>query len=195
MKVNDIITLGTYPQTKYSEEVSPLAWKVLAVEGDKALVITEKIIDQVRFNEKYAEATWETSIARAWMNGEFVEKAFTAEEKAQIVPVVNATPDNAKWGTKGGADTEDMVFALSQEELAQYIPEAAARRAVPTDKAIENGVYIFTETGCGTYWLRSMGYVQYAASRVGCGGTVAEMIYDDVRPHHGVRPAMWIKAN
>ena len=37
MKVNDIITFGTYPQTKYKDEVSPLEWKVLAVEDGKAL--------------------------------------------------------------------------------------------------------------------------------------------------------------
>ena len=195
MKVNDIITFGTYPQTKYTDEASPLTWKVLAVEGDKALVITEKVIDQVRFNEKYADVTWADSILRGWLNGEFLNKAFTADEQAKIVATKVSTPDNATWGTKGGEDAEDKVFALSIEELEQYIPEKADRRAMPTGKAEENGVYVYTETGYSVWWLRSSGYVQYAGSRVGAGGHIEDKIYDDVRPHRGARPVMWIKAN
>ena len=147
MKVNDIITFGTYPQTKYTDEVSPIEWKVLAVDGDKALVITDKIIDQVRFNEKYADVTWADSILRGWLNNEFFNKAFTAEEKEKILTTAVSTPDNDKWGTKGGEDTEDKIFALSIQELEELIPELNDRRAEATGKALENGVYIYAETG------------------------------------------------
>lgn len=195
MKVNDIITFGTYPQTKYTDEVSPLEWKVLKVEDGKALIITDKIIDQVRFNEKYADVTWADSILRGWLNNEFFNKAFTADEKEKILTTAVSTPDNAKWGTKGGADTEDKVFALSIQELEELIPELNDRRAIATGKALENGVYIYAETGFSVWWLRSSGYVQYAGSRVGAGGHIEDKIYDDVRPHRGARPVMWIKTN
>lgn len=195
MKVNDIITFGTYPQTKYTDEVSPLEWKVLKVEDGKALIITDKIIDQVRFNEKYADVTWADSILRGWLNNDFFNKAFTADEKEKILTTAVSTPDNAKWGTKGGADTEDKVFALSIQELEELIPELNDRRAVATGKALENGVYIYAETGFSVWWLRSSGYVQYAGARVGAGGHIEDKIYDDVRPHRGVRPVMWIKTN
>ncbi len=195
MKVNDIITFGTYPQTKYTDEVSPLEWKVLKVEDGKALIITDKIIDQVRFNEKYADVTWADSILRGWLNNEFFNKAFTADEKEKILTTAVSTPDNAKWGTKGGADTEDKVFALSIQELEELIPELNDRRAAATGKALENGVYIYAETGFSVWWLRSSGYVQYAGSRVGAGGHIEDKIYDDVRPHRGARPVMWIKTN
>ena len=195
MKVNDIITFGTYPQTKYTDAVSPIEWKVLAVEDGKALVITDKIIDQVRFNEKYADVTWADSILRVWLNNDFYDKAFTAEEKEKILTTAVKTPDNDKWGTKGGEDTEDKVFALSIQELEQLIPELNDRRAVATGKALENGVYIYAETGFSVWWLRSSGYVQYAGSRVGAGGHIEDKIYDDVRPHRGARPVMWIQAD
>lgn len=195
MKVNDIITFGSYPQTKYSDEVSPLEWKVLKVEDGKALIITDKIIDQVRFNEKYADVTWADSILRGWLNNEFFNKAFTADEKEKILTTAVSTPDNDKWGTKGGEDTEDKVFALSIQELEELIPELDDRRAEATGKALENGVYIYAETGFSVWWLRSSGYVQYAGSRVGAGGHIEDKIYDDVRPHRGARPVMWIKAN
>lgn len=195
MKVNDIITFGTYPQTKYTDEVSPLEWKVLKVEDGKALVITDKVIDQVRFNEKYADVTWADSILRGWLNGEFYDKAFTDDEKAKILATKISTPDNDTWGTKGGEDTEDKVFALSIPELEELIPVMADRRAMPTGKAEENGVYVYTETGYSVWWLRSSGYVQYAGARVGAGGHVEDKIYDDVRPHRGARPVMWIQAD
>lgn len=195
MKVNDIITFGTYPQTKYKDEVSPLEWKVIAVEDGKALIITDKVIDQVRFNEKYADVTWADSILRGWLNSDFYGCAFTDAEKEKILTSSIKTPDNDKWGTKGGEDTEDKVFALSIEELERYLPERADRKAEPTGKAVENGVYVYTETGYCVWWLRSSGYVQYAGSRVGAGGHIEDKIYDDVRPHRGARPAMWIKAD
>ena len=191
-EIGGIVTFGTYPQVKYSAESAPIEWKVLDVQGDKALVISDKVLEMVRFNEKYADTTWAGSILRSWMNGEFYDKAFSESEKAAIQATKISTPDNAKYGTKGGEDTEDKVFALSVEELEKYFPEAAARRAEPTGHATEDGVYTYTETGYTIWWLRSPGYVQYAASRVSVGGAVSDMIYDDVRAHRGARPAMWI---
>ena len=193
MKVNDIIKLGNYPQTKYSDELSPIEWRVLSVEDGKALVISEKILDMVRFNEKYQEITWEGSILRKWLNDDFYNKAFSDEEKSHILQSHIHTEDSKKWGTKGGADTEDMLFALSVEELDKYFPDVASRKAAATGKALEDGVYVYSETGYSVWWLRSPGYVQYAACRVNTGGTVSDMIYDDVRAHRGARPVMWIK--
>ena len=83
-------------------------------------------------------------------------------------------------------------IVINKRELEQYFPAAEDRKAVPTGHASEDGVYTYDETGYTIWWLRSPGYVQYAASRVGVGGTVADMIYDDVRAHRGVRPAMWV---
>ena len=190
--VGEIVTFGTYPQIRYSGEAQPIAWRVMDVQDGKALLLSDKVLDMVRFNEKYQDVTWETSLLRAWLNGRFYETAFSGGEKAAIVSVALHTPDNAKHGTKGGADTEDKVFALSIEELERYFPAAADRRAAPTGHAAEDGVYTYGETGYAIWWLRSPGYVQYAASRVGVGGTVADTIYDDVRAHRGVRPALWV---
>lgn len=191
--IGDIVTFGTYPQIKYSDETAPIEWEVLAVQDGKALILSDKVLDMVRFNEKYADATWADSILRSWLNKEFYEKAFTDSEKAAIITTKVSTPDNAKYGTKGGEDTEDKVFALSIEELEKYFPAPADRRAKPTGHATEDGVYTYSETGYTIWWLRSPGYVQYAASRVSVGGAISDTIYDDVRAHRGARPAMWIR--
>ncbi len=194
MKANigDIVTLGSYPQAKYTTECAPIEWRVLDVQDGKALLISDKILEMVRFNEKYADTCWACSILRDWMNGEFYEKAFTDAEKAEIVATEVVTPDNAKRGTKGGDTCEDKVFALSIEELEKYFPVAADRRAAATGHASEDGIYTYDETGYSIWWLRSPGYRQYAASRVGTGGAISDMIYDDIKAHRGARPALWV---
>lgn len=197
MKVSkgDKVTLGSYPQAKYTTEAAPIEWTVLDVQDGKALLISDKILEMVRFNEKYADTCWACSLLREWMNGEFFEKAFTDAEKAEICDTKVVTPDNAKRGTKGGDDTEDKVFALSIEELEKYYPEAADRRAPATGHASEGGIYTYDETGYSIWWLRSSGYRQYCASRVGTGGQISDMIYDDIKAHRGARPAIWVKAD
>lgn len=193
--IGEIVTFGAYPQIKYSDERVPVEWRVLDVRDGKALLLSDKVIDMVRFNEKYADTTWADSILRGWLNGEFYETAFNDAEKAEIAATKISTPDNALRGTKGGEDTEDKLFALSIEELEKYFPSPADRRAKPTGHADEDGVYTYSETGYTIWWLRSPGYVQYAASRVGVGGTVSDTIYDDIRAHRGARPAMWVRVD
>ena len=194
--IGDIITLGTYKQCdKYGNSIDPIEWQVLDVAEGKALVISVKALDMVRFNEKYADTTWATSILRGWMNGEFFDTAFTAEEKALILDTEVSTADNAKWGTKGGEDTVDKVFALSVEELNKYFACCKCRQAEPTPYALGKGLYRLEENGKCCWWLRTPGYVQFAASRVNVSGGVSETIYDDNKAHRAARPAMWIKVD
>ena len=194
MKANigDKVTLGSFPQAKYTTEGAPIEWTVIDVKDGKALLLSDKILEMVRFNEKYADTTWATSILRGWMNGEFFEKAFTDEEKAQIATTKVVTPDNEYRGTKGGDDTEDKVFALSVGELEKYFPAAADRRAPATGHAAEGGIYTYDETGYSIWWLRNPGYRQFSACRVNTGGQISDMIYDDIKAHRGARPAIWV---
>lgn len=194
--VGDIITLGSYPQSdKYNGTVDPIEWKVLDKAEGKALVISVKGLDMVRVNEKYADVTWETSIQRAWMNGEFLEKAFTAEEKALILDTKVTTAGCEKCGTCGGADTTDKVFALSKEEIEKYFPEKDARRAATTPYALTKGMYQCDENGSCVWWTRSIGCQQFAALRVNVTGGFSGTIYDDNKAHRAARPAMWIKVD
>lgn len=197
MKANigDKVTLGSYPQAKYTEEGAPIEWTVLDVQDGKALLISDKILESVRFNEKYQDTCWACSILRGWMNGEFFEKAFTDAEKAEILTTKVVTPDNEERGTKGGEDTEDKVFALSKEELEKYFADKESRRAQATPHCAEAGIYTYDETGYSIWWLRTSGYRQFAASRVNTGGGISDMIYDDIKAHRGARPAIWVKVD
>ena len=54
------------------------------------------------------------------MNETFLEKAFGKEEQSRIVEVTNTNPDNKRYGTRGGRETKDKVFALSIDEANKY---------------------------------------------------------------------------
>ena len=198
MKLNkgDVITFGTYPQDKYGESVAPIEWDVLEVNGDEALIISDKILDMVTYNEEHVDITWENCTLRKWLNEDFIEKAFTDEEKEKIVPKMHDNPKNKNFPEiEGGADTLDKVFAFSIDEVKSYFPTKEERKAKATPYALQQGVYVYTETGYSCWWLRTRCFPagMGGGSRVNVGGTISDLAYDDIRSHRGPRPVMWIK--
>jgi ankyrin repeat protein len=53
-------------------------WRILDVQGGRALILTEDIIEKRRYNEKDEFVTWKTCTLRKYLNGEFLQK-FTSE--------------------------------------------------------------------------------------------------------------------
>ncbi len=196
VKTGDTVQFGSYPQTNpYNDVAEPIQWKVLAVEGDKALLLSQDCIENVRYNDELVPSTWATCTLRKWCNETFLEGAFTPEERAQILKTTLTNPGNQQFGTDGCEDTEDCVFALSIEELEQYLPEKSQRLAPATEVAKNHNAYVYPDTGNAIWWLRSPGCNAINASRVTVGGSVCGLIYDDARPHRTARPAMWVKAD
>ena len=129
--VHDTVYFGSFPQTA-DGNAEPLKWLVLEVRDDKALIITEKVIDAMDFAPG-APAYWENSVLRAWMNGPFVSAAFTEEEQELLIPTEIRDEDESMNPTV----TTDIFFALSREEAERYFPSDADRRAAPTPYALE----------------------------------------------------------
>ena len=80
-RVGQIKTFGSYEQDNNKSRKEPIEWRVLKVNGDLALVISEKILDCRPYNETRTAVTWETSSIRKWLNGTFLNAAFTEAEK------------------------------------------------------------------------------------------------------------------
>ena len=94
-EVNQKVTLGSFPQSDASgEKKEPVEWIVLAVEGDKALLISEKGLDCRVYHGDNTTMTWENCELRKWLNGEFLEGTFTAEEQAKILTTPTPNPDS-----------------------------------------------------------------------------------------------------
>lgn len=168
-----------------------IVWKVVAVETDKVLLLSEKNLDSLPYNLEDKAITWETCTLRSWLNSEFLAAAFTPEEQAAILLTTVETPDNSLYQTKGGAAVEDQVFVLSVQEAVQYFPDDRSRLAPNTAYAEAKSAYSSPE-GNGWWWLRTPGIESNTASNVNYSGTVDE--YGNYTYSVGgcVRPAFWI---
>lgn len=102
-------------------------WRVLDIQDNTALIITEYIIEQRAYHDAYKDITWADCSLRKYLNGEFYDK-FTEADKSRIIPVINKNPDNQWYGSKGGADTQDSIFLLSLEEVAcRYFGDSSSK--------------------------------------------------------------------
>ena len=105
-------------------------WRVLDVQGDRMLIITEYIIERRDYyhpRDEYnrtVDVTWETSAMREYLNNEFLN-TFSAADRARILEVTLTNNDNPWFGTDGGNDTTDYIFLLSVEEVVRYFGDSS----------------------------------------------------------------------
>ena len=200
-------------------KLASIEWRVLCVENNKALLISEKILEKQPYNiDVTVPTTWENSALRKYLNGEFLKKL--APIKSRIADTLNVNPDNPWYGTKGGNDTLDKVFALSLDEVVKYFGDSGALAQKQGDDIkyyhYENGVQeipkpepdkwcwfgdqynnarIATLDGEGPswWWLRTTGFRSVLTTGVTDDGCVAVRGGLDGGPTGGgSRPALWL---
>ena len=198
-KAGDYVFFGAYEQDNdISNGKEDIEWLVLEVKDGKALVISKYALDCQQYNTSYADVTWETCTLRNWLNNNFINSAFTANEKAMIPTVTVSADENPSYSTNPGNATQDQVFLLSITEAYKYFSSDSARQCKPTEYVVAGGAYVNSSNGNCWWWLRSPGGYKGYASSVHPGGDVDEggdfdnrVIYDG----HAVRPALWIDLN
>lgn len=153
------ITLGTW-------NGKPIEWLVLKEEGLATLVISKDTIGKYYFDGNSSNS-WAHSWLRTFLNNNFYEKAFTAEEKKEVV--------NAKLTDVGNA--KDNVFLLSENEVRTLLSK-------------ENDDYTKRHSGDCEYccWTRTQSDDGVNVGYFNCQCSETEMDGD-----YQVRPAMWIK--
>ena len=200
MQAGDKISFGNYE------------WRVLEVQNNTALIITEYIIEQRAYHNAYKDITWADCSLRKYLNNEFYDR-FSAAEKSRIIPVLNKNPDNQWYGTKGGTDTQDSIFLLSIEEtVCRYFGDSSSKLYSPG----KNQRYCFErkdknnskriarlekrKEGSWWWWLRSPGRVSIKAvyihgdGNIGIqGNNILKGNISDGECKGGVRPALWLK--
>jgi len=199
-KVGDIVYFGTYEQDNdTSNGKENIEWRVLAKENNRVLVISDKALDCQPYNSSYTEeVTWENCSLRKWLNGTFLNKAFSTEEQAQIQNTTVSADNNPQYSTNPGNATTDKVFLLSINEVEKYFNSDEARKCAPTAYAKAQGASTSdtfkTPSGAATcwWWLRSPGDDQSSAAYVYFGGDVFELGNYVFSGLNAVRPAMWI---
>lgn len=95
----------------------PIKWRVLNVDGEKAFLMADKALETKPYNTTYTDVTWETCSLRSWLNKEFVDSAFAANEKSSIQSTTVKAEGSIRSNVDGGKDTTDKVFILSFSDL------------------------------------------------------------------------------
>ncbi len=204
-KAGDYVTFGWYPQTAEGNDQTPIEWLVLEVQGTKALLLSRYGLDLKPYNTEYTDITWEKCTLRTWLNGEFLNKAFSStEQKAILTTAVDNSSSQgySGWSASGGNNTKDKIFLLSYGEANKYLgvtredisnkksrtsPTAYAQQA----GAWTNGSYKTADgKAAGWWWLRSPGYYQYSAAFVYTDGSLYNRYVN--LDYAVVRPALWI---
>ena len=153
-------------------------WRALKIVEDKALLVTERIIEKRAFNMSAGTVHWDASTIRSYLNGDFYG-GFSTKEKEHIIKSLNANNPNIEYGTSSGEQTNDFVFILSDDEAKHLFSCDEERIAYYDDSA-------------DSWLLRSNGgdenYVAIidAKGKINYGGNRVESL-------GGIRPAIWIR--
>ena len=210
--IGGIVTFGRYEQDG-NEENGPeeIEWIVLDVQDGKVLLLSKYGLEVKPYNTEHTEVTWETCTLRAWLNSDFLNKSFSAEEQSAILTTEvdnSCAQDYSKWSTSGGNNTQDKIFLLSYAEANQYLGVTfedrnnTLSRVTPTDYAIKTGAWTSdsyqTADGksAGWWWLRSPG--NYLNPGSAAGVDYDGSIYSDDVSHIDstvARPAFWLDLN
>ena len=150
VSAGDTVAFGQYPQTTEGTDRTPIEWIVLDVQDGNALLISKYGLDVQPYSTESTAATWETCTLRAWLNGDFLNAAFTPEEQEAIL--VSET-DNSRdqgygdWNADDGSNTQDRVFLLSYAEANKFFrvtadnKENIGARIRPTAYAVSRNAY------------------------------------------------------
>ena len=205
-RVGEYVTFGRYEQDSYtSNGKEDIDWLVLEIQDGKVLVISKYALDMKKYNETFAEVTWETCTLRTWLNNDFLNDAFTAAEQ-EVIPTVTVTPDeDAELCKNPGNATQDKVFLMGGvAECEKYFEKNKERRCEPTAYAVAKGAEISALEGYCKWWTRSFGYGFYDsnfvyhkeaaynnARFVDAAGYIGD-VGSAVSSTYAVRPMLWI---
>lgn len=190
----DTVYFGNYWQsdTNHSvwadkkDEKQPVLWRVLSVTEDgKATLLSEKSLENRRYNETSRDVNWGNCTLRSWLNGygreenedqidykedNFLNEAFSEKEQELLAAVSLHTQENPSYGTDCGEDMQDKVYLLAVEDIkneaygfingkSNNYANDIAQTAYCRDTAASSS----DSLGSGCWWLRTSGKTNKSA--------------------------------
>ena len=181
------------------------SWLILEADDDRALILSEHVLEARAYHSDYTDITWEQSDLRKYLNESFYN-SFTQEDRARILGTYISNANNQWFGSYGGNDTIDMIFLLSLEETTRYLGDSGQLSNRPdfrtwliNDRYNSGRVAKYANNTTSQWWLRSPGSVGNTPAYVAEDGIlsvtghtyyVANRSGTDLGV--GVRPALWI---
>ncbi|MDD2362063.1 MAG: DUF6273 domain-containing protein [Oscillospiraceae bacterium] len=195
-KPGNYVYFGVYEQdSNVNNGKEKIKWRVLDIKDGKMFLLTDVCIERKIFHSVEGQGVWENSDIRKWLNKEFMDIAFTQDEKAAVVQTTVKNSRSSDFGYAHMNDTLDNIFLLDEKEVYRYFD----------DNMDNDGIYLdrkagYTETirkdlnKWGTYefdyinwWLRTLGNSK---------GEILDNLLHGVLDadiwRNGIRPAMWV---
>lgn len=176
-------------------------WRVLHVENDTTLLLSEEVVMRCAYNGDYEDVTWADSSVRQYLNHEFYDQ-FSPEEKGLIAETGLVNSNNPWLDTNGGRETTDRIFLLSLEDVVTYFGDSGQLQDKnPNSKYWINDQYnpervARDETGEACWWwLRSPGIRSRGAAYVNVGGSINLAGHYVNNGHGAVRPALYLSTS
>lgn len=197
-KTGDTFTFGTFEQDgNKSNGAEPIVWQVLAHDGTKWIVTSRDCLDNRPFavGGKEDPTNWKDCALRTWLNNDFYNAAFTAEEKEAIAITNVDNPGNPRYKTPATDNTQDKIFLLSADEATRYFSQDSARQIKPTKYAVSQGSKEYAQNGGNTWWwLRTPGEGEDLSGLVQSSGAVKSG-GTSATTRGGIRPVMTLQDN
>lgn len=213
----DTVVFGKYGDKKLGLFSKPIEWIVLDKNDKSALLISKYILDCKAFDyvniekldgvdEKtkanYKNCDWGKSSLRRWLNNDFINSAFTKNEKKKVL--LTHLQD---------VDTDDKIFCLSEEEYKKYFDNGQYYdkiRGMINHHIYYNGATVRNKLAQGydklhliqpsetyEYWLRDKTIngeeqgIEFGSTKVvESHGSISFVLNTNI--FIGVRPAMWV---
>lgn len=165
--VGNTVTFGSF-------EGRPIRWRVLDERGRMRMLLAETPVTRRPYHDTPTDTSWKDCSLRRWLNGPFLEAAFTPAERAKITAVRVENPRNEVYFTNAGLNTMDRAYVLNTGEAEKYFPD-------PRDRALGDW-----------WWLRTPGSNLFSAVAVYDDGSLYPFGIHVHYENGGVRPAIWV---
>ncbi len=203
-EVGKMFFFGAYEQdNNESNGKEPIEWIILDKKDDSILVISQRILDNKQYhsNRMAKKLYWAESDLRAWLNEEFLNTAFSAEEQEKIketaVKEEGYKVSASDKAVSRNEESMNKLYVLSLNEAKTYFPYGS--KAFATEYAKAQGILGFEDNKYGDYWwLRSLKITSLDAhwatvtDHHGKFGEKFNLEYS-VDTKRGIRPVMWLK--
>lgn len=200
----------------------PIRWRIIGLEGGKACLMADRLLDCQPFNARESPVNWASSTVRSWLNSYpaeeneagidyqgkgFLDTAFTAAQREAVLKAGVDNLPNGMYGTDCGNHTEDYVFLLSNDEV--FSSNTAARNGFYAGSGYDDPAKRFRSTlyaKCrGSWWssvngymgnsfwfMRTNGYTPESVTYICDFGYIYQRGTISTCEDAGVLPALWI---
>jgi hypothetical protein len=158
------------------------------------LLLTDKCIIGMPFNNELKAVSWEDCSVRKWLNNEFKQTAFSEQMSSMILTTSNLTytEGGSAEGMNKYYSTQDDVFLLGIDEVYKYFPVYEEKIGNATAYCEATGAYVDTEVRMCWWWSRTPGMTQQEASFVDFEGFCNNTGMNVINEKLTVRPAIWV---